>query len=128
MASFKDAIRTPSAKFPNIGDTVEGVVLEMTEVPVPEFNKQGRPSGKNAVDDEGVELSQVDVLLDTAKGKVTLHTNGAIYYAIGRELGEQGAEDLEIGDTLQVEYTGDGEATAKGRNAPKQYSATIVKA
>jgi hypothetical protein len=128
MASFKNAIRTPSAKFPNVGDTVEGVVLEMSEVPVPEFNKQGRPSGKNATDDEGNDITQVDVLLDTAKGKVTLHTNGAIFYAIGRALGELGADDLESGDTLQVEYTGDGEPTAKGRNAPKQYSATIVKA
>jgi hypothetical protein len=127
MSGFKDKIRTPSAKFPTVGTTVEGVVLELIEAPVPTFDKNGRPTGVQAVDGEGVPQFQTDVLLDTATGKITLHTAGGIGWAIGRGLGEINAEDLEVGDTLQVEYSGDGEPTAKGRTAPKQYTATIVK-
>jgi len=127
MAGFKDKIRTPSAKFPTVGTTVEGVVLEMIEVPVPVFDKNGRPTGVQATDNDGEPQFQIDVLLETTTGKVTLHTAGGIGWAIGRGLGEINAEDLEIGDTLQVEYSGDGEATAKGRTAPKQYTVSIIK-
>lgn len=128
MSGFKDKIRTPSAKFPTVGTTVEGVVLELIEAPVPTFDKNGRPTGVQATDPEDKPLFQTDVLLDTATGKVTLHTDGGVSWAIGRALGEINAEELEVGDTLQVAYSGDGEPTAKGRTAPKQYTATIVKA
>jgi|ERR1019366_9655333 hypothetical protein len=127
MSGFKDKIRTPSAKFPTVGTTVEGVVLELIEAPVPTFDKNGRPTGVQATDAEDNPLWQTDVLLETSAGKVTLHTDGGISWSIGRALGELDAEDLEVGDTLQVEYSGDGEATAKGRTAPKQYTAAITK-
>jgi len=127
MSGFKDKIRTPSAKFPTVGTTVEGVVLEMLEVPVPVFDKNGRPTGEQAKDADGNPKFQTDVLLETPNGKLVLHTDGGIGWAIGRGLGEINAEDLEIGDTLQVEYSGDGEPTAKGRTAPKQYTTTITK-
>lgn len=127
MGHFTDAIRLPSAKFPEIGTVVEGVVAEIGTSTVPDFDDRGRPNGVKFEDDGTTPKTQVDVTLDRDGVKVVLHTDGAIFYSIGRALAEIGAEDLEPGDTLTVTYTGDGEPTAKGRNAPKQYSAVVKK-
>lgn len=126
MASFKDAVRLPSAKFPTIGDTVSGVVLSIEDADVPHFNKDGRIEGVETNED-GTTKQQIDVLLETPAGKVTLHTGGGIMFAIGRALGEIGAEDLDAGDTLSVSYDADGPKKA-GRNPAKQYSAVVTKA
>ena len=127
MGKFTNAIRLPSAKFPTVDTSYSGVVFDLADADVPAFNKQGIIEGV-MMDDDGNVVQQVDVTLETASGKVILHTGGAVYYAIGRALAEVGAEDLVVGDTLTVMYTGDGTPTAKGRNAPKQYDAVIVKA
>jgi len=128
MGYFDDAIRLPSAKFPEIGDKVEGVVIELGTSTVPDFDDRGRPKGIKYEEDGETPKTQVDVTLDLADGsKVVLHTDGAIFYAIGRALAFVGAEDLEVGDTLSVTYTGDGEPSAVGRNAPKQYTAVVTK-
>ena len=127
MGHFTEAIRLPSAKFPEIGTTVQGVVVEIGTSTVPDFDDRGRPNGVKFEDDGTTPKTQVDVTLDRDGVKVVLHTDGAIFYSIGRALAEIGAEDLGLGDTLAVTYTGDGEPTAKGRNAPKQYSATVTK-
>lgn len=127
MGHFTDAIRLPSAKFPTVGTVVEGVVAEIGTSTVPDFDDRGRPNGVKYEEDGTTPKTQVDVTLDRDGSKIVLHTDGAIYYSIGRALAEIGSDDLEVGDTLAVTYTGDGEASAKGRNAPKQYSATIVK-
>ena len=126
MGHFTDAIRLPSAKFPEIGAAVSGTVVEIGRGTVPTFDDKGRVNG-TVKNDDGTDKEQVEVTLDTSDGKLVLHTDGAVFYAIGRALAEIGAEDLEVGDTLTVTYTGDGTATAKGRNAPKQYSAVISK-
>lgn len=130
MGNFDNAIRLPSAKFPDVGSAVSGSVVEVGHGLVPTFDDKGRIVPDvykiDPITKENVE--QVEVTLDTENGKLVLHTDGAIFYAIGRALAEIGAEDVEVGDTLTVTYTGDGEPTAKGRNAPKQYSAEIVKA
>lgn len=126
MGKFSDAIRLPSAKFPEVGAAVSGIVVDIFDADIPHFEKDGKINGVE-VDAEGNALQQVDVTVETLEGKVTVHTNGAIYYAIGRALAEVGSEDLELGDTLTVTYTGDGPKKA-GRNAPKQYAAVIAKA
>ena len=128
MGNFTDAIRLPSAKFPTVGTKVTGTVDSIGNGTVPTFDDKGRVNGILVDEATGEAATQVEVTLLQADGtKIMLHTNGAIFYAIGRNLAEIGAEDLEVGDQLSVEYTGDGEATAKGRTAPKQYSATITK-
>lgn len=125
MGRFTDAIRFPSAKFPEIGTVVTGTVVEIGESTVPDFDDRGRPSGVKFAEDGTTPLTQVDVTLESEGKKVVLHTDGAIFYSIGRALAEIGADDLEDGDVLTVTYTGDGEPAAKGRNAPKQYSAVV---
>lgn len=127
MGYFTDGIRLPSAKFPSIGTEVAGQVVEIGTSPVPDFDDRGRPSG-NRIDNEGHAIMQVDVTLEHDGIKTVLHTDGGVFYAIGRGLAEIGAEDLEVGDHLSVTYDGDGEPTAKGRNAPKQYKAIVTKA
>lgn len=125
---FADAIRLPSVTFPNKGDSVTGTVIEIGEGTIPTFDDRGRiVQGVVEKNEDGTDRLQVEVTLDTAEnGRRVLHTDGAIFYAIGRGLAEIGADDLNVGDILTVEYTGDGEPTAKGRNAPKQYKATIT--
>jgi len=126
-SKFAAAIRLPSAKFPEIGASVSGVVVEVTEAEVPHFNAKGQIEGIER-DEDGTPVMQLDVTIQQAgAGKIVLHTGGSIFYAIGRALAEVGAEDVDAGDTLTVTYTGDGPKKA-GRNAPKQYSAEIVKA
>lgn len=125
-SKWASAIRLPSAKFPNVGDKVTGTVLEVADAEVPHFNDKGQIDGIEANEDGSTKM-QLDVILQTGDKKIVLHTGGAIFYAIGRALAEVGSEDVEPGDELTVEYTGDGEQTTKGRNAPKQYAAIIVK-
>lgn len=133
---FAGAIRLPSVKFPEIDASVTGTVIEIGEGTVPTFDDRGRIV-QNVVEknDDGTDRMQVEVTLDVAdatKGAANpgtrnvLHTDGAVFYAIGRALAEIGADDLNVGDILTVTYTSDGEPTAKGRNAPKQYTAKIV--
>lgn len=135
MPGFANAVRLPSAKFPEIGDRVHGVVSIIEETTVPVFDqKTGRiKQGEVSVDENNDPIMQMDVTLakldaegNAIPGAVVLHTGGAIYYAIGRALAEIGADDLDLGDLLTVTYTADGEAT-KGRNAPKQYEAVVIK-
>lgn len=127
MGKFTDNVRLTSAKFPEIGTLVSGVVTEIDEdATVPHFDAKGNITG-NEVDADGHDLTQIDVTIETPEGKRVIHTGTSISYAIGRALIEIGSDDLEVGDSLQVSYVADGPKKA-GRNAPKQYSATVVKA
>jgi hypothetical protein len=110
-----------------VGTEVKGTVTEIGTSSVPDFDDRGRPAGVKFEEDGVTPKSQVDVTLDDNGQQIVLHTDGAIFYAIGRALAVIGAEDLDVGDHLTVTYTGDGEATAKGRNAPKQYTAVITR-
>ena len=127
MGMFTDALRLPSIKFPVVGATVTGKVIKLDLSPVPAFNSKGVPEGTR-FDDDGTEVMQVDVTLETPQGLLVLHTNGGVFYAIGRALASIDATDLEVGDTLKIEYTGDAEPTAKDRTGAKLYTATVVKA
>ena len=128
MGMFTDAVRLPSIKFPVVGATMTGTVAKLDLSPVPTFDKSGRPSGVK-LDDDGNEVMQVDVTVDSAEGgRLVLHTNGGVFYAIGRESASIGATDLEVGDKLTIDYAGDAKPTAPGRNGAKQYTATVVKA
>lgn len=130
MGRFDDAIRLPSAKFPELGDTVAGKVIKIDESAIPVFDeKTGRiVPDKSKTDEQGNILQQVDVTLLQDDGKkVTLHTDGGIFYAIGLALANADLEDLEVGDTLSVTFESVAEPTAKGRNGAKQYAATITR-
>ena len=79
MGKFTNAIRLPSAKFPTVDISYSGVVLDLVDVDVPAFNINGQIDGV-VTNEDGEVLQQVDVTLETATGKVILHTGGAIYY------------------------------------------------
>ena len=121
-------IRLPSAKFPEIGASVSGVVESIDEeAEIPHFNDKGQIEGIEYEADGATPLKQIDVVIRRPEGgKLTLHTNGGIAYAIGLALAEIGAEELEPLDTLTVTYVSDG-AKKPGRNAPKQYTAEVIK-
>ncbi len=131
MGNFTDAIRLPSAKFEHVGTVIEGTVVEMNpEATIPTFDNKGKiVPGVNEKNEDGTDKLQVDVTLELADGTQTvLHTAGGVYWAIGRALATVKADDLAVGDHLSVEYTGDAEPTAKGRNGAKQYTAKIEQA
>jgi hypothetical protein len=125
MSKFSDrATILPSAKFPFVGTVVEGRVLSLATNPVPEFEK-GRMVGTRELATGG-KMTQLDVTLQTADGKVVLHTKGGIFNAIAKALDAAELEDLMTGYTLAVEYVGDGEPGPEG-NARKLYEATVTK-
>lgn len=109
---------TPSAKFETIGDTVTGRIItsesrQQTDMDTGEllFWNDGRPR------------MQVLITLEQPDGDdVRLYVKGNMQNAIKKALRDSDAKLLP-GGTLTVTYTGDGEPTKRGWNAPKQYTA-----
>lgn len=124
MSNFAAAM--PTARFRTIGDKVSGTVVETRMVPVPDFDDAGKPSGLQ-FDEAGAVIMRPDVIVETDKGIFIIHTGGGLFFALGAALAEIGATDLVKGDTLSVEYIGDGEPQP-GLNPPKLYDVTITKA
>ncbi len=99
MTKFNRTERIVPAVFKTIGTIVEGTVLSIEEVPVPEF-KNGRVSGsKKGLD--GKTVTQLDVTLDVDGTPTLVHTRGGIANAIADAGGE-----LNVGDYLALKFTG----------------------
>jgi hypothetical protein len=120
-----------SAKFPNVGDKIDGEVISAEVTQQTDF-KTGAPKTW----DDGSPMRQLVVTLQTtehedddddgvrrlfAKGSPMKPTTslGAIRAAVHAV----GATNLEPGGRLQVAYTGDGVASGAGLNPPKEYKA-----
>lgn len=118
-----------SAKFENVGDKISGTitaaeVTQQTDLTdgTPKTWDNGDPMMQLVVtiatdlredeDDEGTRKLYL-------KGSKPTTSLGAVRAAIKAA----GAKGLEIGGTLSVAYTGDGEPTKRGFTAPKQYAA-----
>lgn len=116
-------------KFEAIGDTAKGQILEVEvaqqtdfQTGEPKFWKDGKPMEQLVVhlqtderdgdDDDGKRR----VFLKGSK-KSTTTSVGALLTA----LRDAGTTRPEVGATLAVQYTGDGEPAARGLNAPKEF-------
>jgi hypothetical protein len=123
---------TRSAKFEHPGDKISGEILSVETKQQTDL-KDGSPKFW----DNGDPMWQVVVTLQTEQrdpddadddGKRAIYVKGSMKYAstakaIADAVRTAGAKTLEVGGTLAVAYTGDGEATSRGFNPPKLYSA-----
>lgn len=117
-----------SAKFEAPGDTVEGTIAEAPEVRQQTDMKDGSPQYWPSGDPK----MQLVVTLQTTLRDEPDDNGQRRIYIKGKSLTDgtreavkaTGAKGLEVGGTLTVTYTGDGEATQRGFNPPKLYSVT----
>lgn len=123
-----DFLYTPStdpfAKFPNIGDTITGIIHEE-----PYMTNQFDSNGEVRVFDDGNPMKMLIIPLSTMNGNVLLPVKGSVIpesksmrAAVTAALREAKAK-LEVGGKLTIVYIGDGEPPRPGFNAPKQYRA-----
>lgn len=127
MASrFNRTTRLRTARFPIPGAFAAGLVVSITDVPVPEFDGNNKIIGpKFGLD--GLVVTQPDILVIGENGEETvIHANAGISVAIGQQLETIKSPDLEVGDLLTVTYVGDEDAD--DGIPTKVYEAEIVKA
>lgn len=121
-----------SAKFEHIGAKISGTVVS-AEVRQQTDIKTGQPKTW----DNGDPMMQVVVALQTDErdhddpdddGIRNVYLKGGFkssttQRAVAEAIKAAGASALEVGATLQLAYVGDGEASQRGFNPPKQYAA-----
>lgn len=123
----------PSAKFPTPGTTVGG---RITEKPTVEQQRDIKTGEKKFWNDGNPMMQLVvtvqtdlrDPEIDEDDGRRRLFVKGQMKQAIADAVRTTGARGLEIGGTLTVTYTHDGQVTQRGFSAPKQYRAEYVAA
>jgi hypothetical protein len=117
----------PTCTFPEIGTTWKGQVVDKRTEQQRDFD-----SGKPLTWDDGNPRLQVVITLQTDErdpkiagddGRRRLFVKGQMLAAIRKAVSDAGAQTVEIGGTLAVQYSGDGEPTRRGMNPPKQYTA-----
>ena len=120
-----------SAKFENVGDKVSGEILDVAT------KQQTDMDGTPKVWDDGSPMWQVVVALRTDQrdpadpdddGSRNVYLKGSMKYAstakaVADAVRKAGAKKLEVGGTLALAYTGDGEPTKRGYSAPKLFVA-----
>ncbi|MUL39605.1 hypothetical protein FZ103_00150 [Streptomonospora sp. PA3] len=119
----------PAAKFEQIGRVLTGAIAVPPEVQQQkDFN-----SGEPLFWDDGSPRQQIKLVLDTAErnpedpdddGQRALYVKSGMLKAVRAAVKASRSKGLEVGGTLTITYTGDGEPSRKGLNPPKQYSAT----
>ena len=109
-----------AAKFERVGDDTKGIILAVEVRPQ---TKMG--TGEVLTFEDGTPRKQLVITLQTEErededddGVRKLYAKAEMTKAIRRV-----APSLAIGAKLAVRYTGDGEAAAKGWNAPKLFRA-----
>jgi hypothetical protein len=121
-----------SAKFPSVGTVVGGVI---TEDPTLQQQKDINTGALKTWDD-GNPMMQLVVKVQTDErdsddpeddGVRAIYIKGQMRNAVAEAVKKAGAKSLEVGGTLKVAYTGDGEPSKKGFTAPKQYAAQYTK-
>lgn len=117
----------PTCTFPEIGTTWKGEVVDKRTEQQRDFD-----TGKPLTWDDGSPRLQVVITLQTDErdpkiagddGRRRLFVKGQMLNAIRKAVSDAGAKTVEIGGTLAVQYTSDGEPSRKGMNPPKQYTA-----
>ncbi|MFC8985147.1 hypothetical protein [Streptomyces sp. NPDC057115] len=123
----------PTAKFPTPGTTVGGRITETPKVEQQrdiqsgeqKFWSNGDPMMQLVVT---VQTEQRDPAIEDDDGRRRIFVKGQMKNAVADAVRQAGAKGLEVGGTLHVRYTHDGEQTKRGFSAPKQYAAKYVPA
>ena len=135
LGDVDDAMRagTPGAKFDKIGRVYQGEIVSATMAHQRDMN-----TGKPLFWDDGNPKTQILIIIQTSErddniedddGKRTLYVKnpGGMRSAIAKALGKIKLSEA-VGGTLAVKYTGDGEPTKRGFNAPKLFAAKFTPA
>lgn len=113
----------PACKFPAVGDTHKGQIVAAEKRQATDMD-----TGKPRTWDNGDPVWEIVVTLDTdqpdddGETKRRLFVRGQMLKAVREAVKESGSA-MELGGTLVVKYTGDGEPPKKGFTAPKLYKA-----
>lgn len=122
---------TISAKFPEIGTTVTGRIAREPEVQ----QQRDYATGELKFWDDGKPMQQLQVVLATDErdpevaddnGERALYIKGNLLKAVREAVRKAGAKGLDVGGTLTVTYSGDGEVSKRGFNPPKLYTAVYA--
>jgi hypothetical protein len=118
----------PALSFPDVGTTYEGQIIQTAMRQATDIT-----TGKPKFWDNGDPVMQAVITLDTElRDAESDHDDGVrrlfvgslnMKLAIAKAMKDVGARSLQAGGTLKVRYTGNGEASKKGFNPPKEYIA-----
>ncbi|ELP62821.1 hypothetical protein PV735_11215 [Streptomyces turgidiscabies] len=122
----------PTAKFPTPGTTIGGPIAEPPQLEQQrdiktgekKFWGDGDPMMQLVVT---VATDQRDHAIEDDDGKRRIFVKGQMKAAVADAVREAGAKGLEVGGTLWVRYTHDGQAQ-QGMSPPKQYQAKYITA
>lgn len=120
-----------SAKFANIGDGISGTISEYPEV----RQQTDLKTGKLKTWDDGRPKMQLVVTLQTTlrddaedDGLRRIYVKGKSLTDVVRDaVRKAGAQGLEVGGQLRVQYVGDGEAANRSLDPPKLYAAEYAR-
>lgn len=123
----------PSAKFSAIGTSYSGRITEQPTVEQqrdfttgnPKFWDDGNPMMQLVVT---IQTDQRDPSVEDDSGKRRLYVKGQLKSAVQDAVRAAGARGLEVGGTLTVTYTHDGQPKKAGFNPPKMFRAEYVAA
>ncbi|MEU3426630.1 hypothetical protein [Streptomyces gardneri] len=122
-----------SVKFPTIGTTVIGRITQPASVE----QQRDFTTGDLKFYDDGKPQYQVVVTLSTSErdpanpdddGTRRLYIKGQMAKAVSQAVRAAGAPELQVGGTLTVTYSHDGEKKNPRFNAPKNFTAQYVSA
>lgn len=120
----------PAAKFPTVGTTVKGKVINAEVTQQTDY-----ATGEVKTWDDGSPRLQIVITVQTDErdpdipndeGERRIFVKGQMLQALRSALRAVGARDITPGDTIAVQYTGDGEAK-RGMNPPKLYAVQVKK-
>jgi hypothetical protein len=122
-----------TAKFPTPGTVIGGRITEPPTLDQQrdiksgekKFWSNGDPMMQLVVT---VQTEQRDPAIEDDDGKRRIFVKGQMKNAVADAVRAAGGKGLEIGGTLHVRYTHDGQAAGVGMSPPKQYEARYVTA
>jgi hypothetical protein len=121
------------AQFPQYGATVTGKITDMTQSQQTEPSKIAGQPGKPKTWDDGSPAMQLVVTLATQErddeeddGLRRIYIKGQMKAAMQAAIKAVGAKQLDLGGTVTVTYTHDGERTNPAFSPPKQYAVQYV--
>jgi len=122
MSALAPSPRYPTAKFPQVGSRIKGVITQPTE------DRQAKKFGTEILDfwPDGQPVMQTKIVLKVADGtEHAVYAKGKMANAITKAIVTAGATDLAVGGELEVVHHAVGEAKAGGQ-PPKLYEATYT--
>lgn len=122
---FLLASGVPSFKFEQHGDTAKGTIVSLEMQQQRDFTTQAPMFW-----DDGRPRMQLRIVLatdthdnDDDNGHRAIYVKGNMQQAVRDAIKTAGVAKIEVGGTLAVKYTGDGEPPKRGLHAPKEYKA-----